>query len=300
MKFALATLGSRGDVEPYAAVGRELQRRGHEVRIVVPPDYLGFVESAGLAAVVHGPNLVRKFGKMPNPLSMMWEIWRDATQSWPELGTALTSLADGADLLLTDPTEHGLAANVAEYYDIPLAALHFSSATTAASPAAVTARAIPSPAHSSTASAAARNTEMMVPGTSRPPIEVMTRSTPRRSAAARVTASISGNSPPESAAAPAVTSAIPRRIWDRITPELPRAPFSAPVDRAPATRATQPAPPSTVARAFASAKAERMVNSMLAPVSESATGKTLSRLISSMCVIRSLTAVWAQSRRATA
>ena len=125
MKFALATLGSRGDVEPYAAVGRELQRRGHEVRIAVPPDYLGFVESAGLAAVVHGPNLVRKFGKMSNPISMMWEIWKDATQSWPELGTALTSLADGADLLLTDPTEHGLAANVAEYYDIPLAALHF-------------------------------------------------------------------------------------------------------------------------------------------------------------------------------
>ncbi|OBK91387.1 hypothetical protein A5652_10845 [Mycobacterium sp. 1165178.9] len=39
---------------------------------------------------------------------------------------------------------------------------------------------------------------------------------------------------------------------------------------------------------------------MLAPVSESATGKTLSRLISSMCVIRSLTAVCAQSRRVIA
>ena len=54
MKFALATVGSRGDVEPCAAVGRELQRRGHEVRMAVPPNYLGFVESAGLAAVAHG------------------------------------------------------------------------------------------------------------------------------------------------------------------------------------------------------------------------------------------------------
>ena len=43
-----------------------------------------------------------------------------------------------------------------------------------------------------------------------------------------------------------------------------------------------------------------MVNSMLAPVSESATGNTLSRLISSMWVIRSLTAVCAQSRKADA
>jgi UDP:flavonoid glycosyltransferase YjiC (YdhE family) len=48
MKFALATLGSRGDAEPYAAVGRELQRRGHEVRMAVPPDYLGLSRRRGL------------------------------------------------------------------------------------------------------------------------------------------------------------------------------------------------------------------------------------------------------------
>ena len=42
MKFALATVGSRGDVEPFVAVGRELQRRGHEVRVAVPPNYLAW------------------------------------------------------------------------------------------------------------------------------------------------------------------------------------------------------------------------------------------------------------------
>jgi UDP:flavonoid glycosyltransferase YjiC (YdhE family) len=131
VRFVLATLGSRGDVEPCAAIGRELQRRGHEVRMAVPPNLLGFVESAGLAAVAHGPdrvsenaNIERKYGKMPNPITMAWQMLWDATQLWPKLGTALTSLADGADLLLTDASEQGLAANVAEYYDIPLAALH--------------------------------------------------------------------------------------------------------------------------------------------------------------------------------
>jgi UDP:flavonoid glycosyltransferase YjiC (YdhE family) len=93
--------------------------------MAVPPSYLGFVESAGLAAVPHGANLVRKFGQMPNPISMMWEILRDVTQFWPEVGTTLTSLADGADLLVADPSQQGLAANVGEYYDIPLATLHF-------------------------------------------------------------------------------------------------------------------------------------------------------------------------------
>jgi UDP:flavonoid glycosyltransferase YjiC (YdhE family) len=50
MKFALAVHGTRGDVEPCAAVGLELLRRGHEVRIAGPPNLIGCVESAGLAA----------------------------------------------------------------------------------------------------------------------------------------------------------------------------------------------------------------------------------------------------------
>ena len=57
MKFVLASYGTRGEVEPCAAVGRELLRRGHEVRMAVPPDLVGFAESAGLAAVAYGPDL---------------------------------------------------------------------------------------------------------------------------------------------------------------------------------------------------------------------------------------------------
>ena len=132
MKFALATVGSRGDVEPFAAVGRELQRRGHEVRVAVPPNYLGLVESAGLAGVAHGPDqaarnadLMRKYGESPSRISMALEIMNDVSLLWPALGAALESLAEGADLLLADLTEQRLAANVAEYYDIPLAALQF-------------------------------------------------------------------------------------------------------------------------------------------------------------------------------
>ncbi|ORB69228.1 glycosyltransferase [Mycobacterium scrofulaceum] len=131
MRFALATLGTRGDVEPCAAIARELQRRGHDVRMAVPPNYLGFIESAGLTAVPHGRDQVqqnaeiaRKYGATPNPAVMAWEIVRDITELWPVLGTALTSLADGADLILTDASEQGLAANVAEYYGISQAAVH--------------------------------------------------------------------------------------------------------------------------------------------------------------------------------
>jgi UDP:flavonoid glycosyltransferase YjiC (YdhE family) len=99
--------------------------------MAVPPNYLGFIESAGLAAVGHGrdqvlhtANIERTYGMTPHPMTAAWEFFSHITQLWPELGESLMSLADGADLLLTDASEQGLAANVAEYYDIPLAAVH--------------------------------------------------------------------------------------------------------------------------------------------------------------------------------
>jgi UDP:flavonoid glycosyltransferase YjiC (YdhE family) len=75
MKFVVAGYGSRGDVEPCVAVGRELLRRGHDVRMAVPPNMLGLVESAGLAAVAYGPDSQAAEGfrhhlsKIQNPIS---------------------------------------------------------------------------------------------------------------------------------------------------------------------------------------------------------------------------------------
>ena len=53
------------------------------------------------------------------------ETEKFATQCWGEMTTTLTSVADGADLLLTGLIFEQPAANVAEYHGIPLATLHF-------------------------------------------------------------------------------------------------------------------------------------------------------------------------------
>ena len=45
-------------------------------------------------------------------------------EGWAQMSRTLTPLADGADLLITGQTYHGVVANVAEYYDIPVAGLH--------------------------------------------------------------------------------------------------------------------------------------------------------------------------------
>ena len=132
MRFALAIHGSRGDVEPVAAVGQELQRRGHDVRMAVPPNLVGLVESVGLAAVEYGPDsrdlidddFVRNYWKM-QPLSFVRAFEEYVSRGWPEMSATLKSQADGADLVLTGTIYQGVAANVAEYYDIPLAALHY-------------------------------------------------------------------------------------------------------------------------------------------------------------------------------
>jgi UDP:flavonoid glycosyltransferase YjiC (YdhE family) len=139
MKFVLASYGTRGDVEPYVAVGRELLRRGHEVRMAVPPDQVGFAESAGLAAVTYGPDtrrwqnvhrdflkrLSRNFWQIQELIRRGREDWELINQFWNETTTMLMSLADGADLLFTSLLGEEIAANVAEHYDIPLATMHY-------------------------------------------------------------------------------------------------------------------------------------------------------------------------------
>jgi len=137
MKFVLAFYGTRGDVEPGVAVGRELLRRGHDVQMAVPPDLIGFAESAGLVASGYGPDtqawlevtrnfwarFFRNFWRIRDMIQLFRESREPGTQSWGEMSTTLTSLTDGADLLMTGMSYQELAANVAEYQGIPLATL---------------------------------------------------------------------------------------------------------------------------------------------------------------------------------
>jgi UDP:flavonoid glycosyltransferase YjiC (YdhE family) len=134
MEFALACYGTRGDVEPSVSVGCELQRRGHNVRLAVPPDLVSFAEEAGLATVPYGPPLEAFLREeflrnlwtqlIHNPVGALRELWQPISRYWGATSETLMSLADGADLLSTGLNYEQPAANVAEYYDIPLVMLH--------------------------------------------------------------------------------------------------------------------------------------------------------------------------------
>src|ERR1700752_4595004 len=102
--------------------------------MAVPPDLVDFVELAGLSATSYGPDsreqivavadFTHNAFKIQNPVIFVRAGKELFVKGWTEMNRTLTSLADGADLLLTGQTYHGLVANVAEYYDIPVAGLH--------------------------------------------------------------------------------------------------------------------------------------------------------------------------------
>ncbi|ETB10920.1 glycosyl transferase family 1, partial [Mycobacterium avium subsp. paratuberculosis 08-8281] len=138
MKCVLASYGTRGDIEPSVVVARELQGRGHDMIMAVPPDSVSFTEAAGLTAVPYGldsqswldvyrnfwTSFFRGFWKMGEMRGMWRAMWDLSDQCWAQMNTTLLSLADGADLLFAGQSYQEPAANVAEYYDLPLATLH--------------------------------------------------------------------------------------------------------------------------------------------------------------------------------
>ena len=106
--------------------------------MAVPPDLVEFAESAGVTAIASGDDtqvwldahrnfwtsFLRNFWKIGRSIGLLHEVWQLATKCWDNANSTLLSLADGADVL-TGLGYQEPAGNVAEYYDIPLATLHY-------------------------------------------------------------------------------------------------------------------------------------------------------------------------------
>ncbi|WP_193763465.1 glycosyltransferase, partial [Mycobacterium avium] len=95
MKFAVASYGTRGDIEPCLAIGRELMRRGHSVRMAVPPNLVDLAEAAGLSAIAYGPDMhdfwsdefIRDFFKnfLRGTVTLIREAWEPVLKNWQEM-----------------------------------------------------------------------------------------------------------------------------------------------------------------------------------------------------------------------
>ncbi|WP_349268843.1 glycosyltransferase GtfA [Mycolicibacterium parafortuitum] len=140
MNVLLACHGVRGDVEPCVVIGRELLRRGHEVRIAVPPNVVGFAEAAGLTAIAWGDESQVMMDKQRDYWTCFFqfpwnkkeidrlgrEIGEIVTHCWTDDAfSTLAALGEGADLIIAGYGFEQFSANVAEYYDIPFVTVDF-------------------------------------------------------------------------------------------------------------------------------------------------------------------------------
>ena len=70
MHITILAFGSRGDVQPYVALGLGLQRAGHKVRLVALSQFKALVESRGLDFFSLGLDMhgLRKAGREFKPI----------------------------------------------------------------------------------------------------------------------------------------------------------------------------------------------------------------------------------------
>lgn len=101
--------------------------------MAVPPNLVGFVEQAALRpAVLYGADsqqqleadIFRKWWGVRNPVTVFREAREYITEGWSQMSRTLVDISQDADLILSGTTYQEIAANVAEFRGIPLAALH--------------------------------------------------------------------------------------------------------------------------------------------------------------------------------
>lgn len=120
MKLTLLTLGTRGDVAPFVALGKGLARRGHEVTLGAPDNFEEWVGSHGLG--FHGLGLdMQEFLRSPEVRGVVsgnrWglvKVWRRTiVPAMRRLLDAAWEAGRGADAIVYHPKAYG-AVDVAE------------------------------------------------------------------------------------------------------------------------------------------------------------------------------------------
>ncbi|WP_067900956.1 glycosyltransferase [Actinomadura chibensis] len=142
-RVVIFAAGSRGDVQPCAALGRALRRRGDDVRLVASARYAPMAAAAGLelAALTADPLEILEsdagqelLAGGRNPVKFLTGFRRILGPMAERLLAECSDACKGADLIL-GPTLGFLPRHIGEHLGIPWALIHFQpSRPTAAFP----------------------------------------------------------------------------------------------------------------------------------------------------------------------
>ncbi|WP_405868558.1 MULTISPECIES: glycosyltransferase [unclassified Streptomyces] len=134
LRIVLMTHGTRGDVQPLVALGRELVRRGHAPVLAVPAGSADMVRAAGLP-LEQLPVDWREFLASPPTPERSWVTSSDSAEFLAGLRTVMAAhigdiartlfrVCEGADLIVSGSLTEDIAVLIAEAQKIPLALLH--------------------------------------------------------------------------------------------------------------------------------------------------------------------------------
>ncbi|MBK8431347.1 MAG: glycosyltransferase [Chloroflexi bacterium] len=87
MKILIATLGSRGDVQPYLALAVGLQQAGHKVTLAAPQTFAPWIQSygVGVAPVRFNPQeAMQKRGKRTAAYGQWAQCSKSSARAWPK------------------------------------------------------------------------------------------------------------------------------------------------------------------------------------------------------------------------
>lgn len=104
MKITILSYGSRGDVQPFVALGRGLQKRGHEVKIAAPHRFTEFVGGCGIPFVPLAGDpeeISRRINQAgTNAVRVIASIWDHVFEVAPQVSRSAFKACEGADLII--------------------------------------------------------------------------------------------------------------------------------------------------------------------------------------------------------
>ena len=148
MKITIATVGTRGDVQPYVALGLGLQDAGHQVQIATDPLFQTFIEKHGLgfAAVNADPRQAMQMD-LPqigsNPVRLLRWIDQQFTPLARQYFIDMRAAAQDSDAILVSALAFA-AMHVAQALDIPSLATYLYPITPTRAFSSMVASSLPS------------------------------------------------------------------------------------------------------------------------------------------------------------
>lgn len=128
MNITIVAGGSRGDVQPYIALGQGLRAAGYHVRLLSSENFEPLVTEAGLAFGSTGASVEdivqseewRKLTESGNFLAILGGMQREMKRAAGDMAQRMPPLVQGSDLIITGMAGLSGVHSIADHFNIPV------------------------------------------------------------------------------------------------------------------------------------------------------------------------------------